>query len=315
MTRLPLVKLLLGVAAILPYAKSANSKPTPVVLWHGMGDSCCNPDSMGQVKQTLVEELPGVYVHSIMIGKSEDEDRKASYFDQINRQVQQVCEQLKSDSNLKDGFNAIGFSQGGQFLRAYVERCNDPPMHNLITFGSQHAGVSEWPGCRDRNDFSCSLARSLLLRGAYLSWVQSRVVQAQYYKDAKNYETYLVKNIFLPDINNEREYKNSTYATNLKSLKKFVMLMFEDDDMVVPKQSAWFGYWNEEGIVVPLREQPLYKEDWLGLKEMDKANKLVFDTIPGRHMQIELAYLRDEIIPKYLGGERRLVFQVDPAWK
>jgi len=23
--------------------------PTPVVLWHGMGDSCCNPLSMGWV--------------------------------------------------------------------------------------------------------------------------------------------------------------------------------------------------------------------------------------------------------------------------
>ncbi len=50
--------------------------------------------------------------------------------------------QLASDPNLKDGFNAVGFSQGGQFLRAYVERCNNPPVHNLITFGGQHMGMS-----------------------------------------------------------------------------------------------------------------------------------------------------------------------------
>ena len=27
-----------------------NADGTPVVLWHGMGDSCCNPLSMGNLK-------------------------------------------------------------------------------------------------------------------------------------------------------------------------------------------------------------------------------------------------------------------------
>ncbi|KAJ3185278.1 Palmitoyl-protein thioesterase 1 [Gaertneriomyces sp. JEL0708] len=257
---------------------------------------------MPKVVQTLESELPGVYVKSIMVGANEDDDRQRSYFDRISRQVEEVCQALQEDELLKGGFNAIGFSQGGQFLRAYVEKCNSPAVNNLITFGSQHAGVSEWPGCRDKSDTTCFLARNLLLKGAYLSWVQNRVVQAQYYKDAKDYKTYLAKNIFLPDLNNERYIKNHTYAENLKRLQRFVMIQFKDDDMVVPRESAWFGYWNEEGIMIPLKEQPLYKEDWLGLKTLDEEGKLVFATVPGRHMQIELAYLRDEIIPKYLRG-------------
>jgi hypothetical protein len=60
--------------------------------------------------------------------------------------------QLASDPNLKDGFNAVGFSQGGQFLRAYVERCNNPPVHNLITFGGQHMGMS---GAQSGNSYFC----------------------------------------------------------------------------------------------------------------------------------------------------------------
>ena len=28
-----------------------NADGTPVVLWHGMGDSCCNPLSMGNLEQ------------------------------------------------------------------------------------------------------------------------------------------------------------------------------------------------------------------------------------------------------------------------
>lgn len=154
-----------------------------------------------------------------------------------------------------------------------------------------------------------------------MPWIQSRVVQAQYYKDAKDYETYLEKNIFLPDINNEKDQKNATYIANLKSLTTFVLVMFEDDDMVVPKESAWFGYWNEVGDIVHLKDQPLYKEDWLGLRYLDDHRRLIFLKAPGRHvrtsnpdlrlrvhhlfqMEIELAYLRDEIIPKYLAEKK-----------
>jgi hypothetical protein len=43
-----------------------------------------------------------------------------------------VCNKLAADPNLKGGFNAIGFSQGGQFLRAYTQRCNNPPVHNIL---------------------------------------------------------------------------------------------------------------------------------------------------------------------------------------
>lgn len=34
------------------------------------GDSCCNPLSMGAVKKMVEEEVPGVYVLSLMIGKN-----------------------------------------------------------------------------------------------------------------------------------------------------------------------------------------------------------------------------------------------------
>jgi palmitoyl-protein thioesterase len=52
----------------------------------------------------------------------------------------QVCEMIANDPALQNGFNAIGFSQGGQFLRAVAQRCPTPRMRNLITVGSQHQG-------------------------------------------------------------------------------------------------------------------------------------------------------------------------------
>jgi len=65
-------------------------------------------------------------------------------------QVANVCEELGSLKQLKGGFNMVGFSQGGQFLRAVIQRCGHslPPVHTLITMGGQHQGVMNTPGCR-----------------------------------------------------------------------------------------------------------------------------------------------------------------------
>jgi palmitoyl-protein thioesterase len=34
----------------------------------------------------------------------------------VNDQIDLVCQQLATDKKLQSGYNAIGFSQGGQFL-------------------------------------------------------------------------------------------------------------------------------------------------------------------------------------------------------
>ena len=76
-----------------------------------------------------------------MIGKSPEDDRKRSLLDNMNRQIEEVCDQLARVPELADGFNAIGLSQGGQFLRAYVERCNRPRVkvdHSRITASRRH---------------------------------------------------------------------------------------------------------------------------------------------------------------------------------
>jgi len=96
----------------------------------------------------LKQNLPGAHIVAIQIGDSPAQDQRRSYFDYANRQISEVCGKLKSDPRLKNGFNAIGLSQGGLMMRAYVEKCNNPPVKKLITFGSPLQGVSEFPGCR-----------------------------------------------------------------------------------------------------------------------------------------------------------------------
>ncbi|RHZ86097.1 hypothetical protein Glove_54g14 [Diversispora epigaea] len=286
-------------AFICHQVKANDDKYHPVVLWHGMGDTCCNPESIGKIREFIQTSLPGIYVYSIMIGDDEEEDKKAGFFGNVNQQVSKVCEKLKNDENLRNGFNAIGFSQGGQFIRAYVQRCNDPPVHNLITMGAQHAGVSELPGC-EKTDGLCRLMNNVASHGVYSEFVRKRLIQAQYFKDPRNIETYLAKNIFLPDINNELTFKNKTYAKNLASLNKFVMIRFTEDITVRPRDSSWFSFYDEEGNLIPLQEQKIYKEDWIGLKELNNSGKLLFKDCETSHMQFDLDYFLQEVILPYL---------------
>ncbi|KAJ9575901.1 hypothetical protein L9F63_007213 [Diploptera punctata] len=274
--------------------------PKPVVLWHGMGDCCCNPLSLGRIKDVIEDNVAGIYVKSLKIGSSIAKDIENGFFLNANTQVEEVCKQLNDDEQLENGYNAIGFSQGGQFLRAIAQRCPSPPMLNLITIGSQHQGVYGLPYCLYPKRW-CDYARELLTYGAYLSWVQDYLVQAEYWHDPMKEDEYKAKSIFLADINNERG-KNKTYIKNMLKLKNFVMVKFNNDTMVEPKETEWFGYYKpgQATEVMSLQESDLYNKDRLGLKQMDKLGKLKFLAVDGNHLHFTEDWFIENIINPYL---------------
>ncbi|CEP12522.1 hypothetical protein [Parasitella parasitica] len=111
--------------------------------------------------------------------------------------------------------------------------------------------------------------RTIVKSGVYSDYVQNRIIQAQYYRDPKNEQGYLEKNRFLPDLNNENN-ENLTFKKNLKSLDKFIMIRFSEDVMIKPGYTAWFWLNDEEHQLIPLQNQTLYTEDWLGLKYLNE---------------------------------------------
>ncbi|XP_060703451.1 palmitoyl-protein thioesterase 1 isoform X1 [Hemiscyllium ocellatum] len=277
---------------------SNDTEPVPVVIWHGMGDSCCNPLSMGFIKKLVEQEITGIYVLSLEIGNSIAEDMENSFFMNVNDQVELVCNILSKDKNLQNGYNAMGFSQGGQFLRAVAQRCPSPAMLKLITFGGQHQGVYGLPRCPGETSQICNLIRKMLNVGAYSSPIQDHLVQAEYWHDPLNEDLYREKSIFLADINQERGI-NETYKVNLMKLKKLVMVKFLNDTMVDPVDSEWFGFYKvgQAKDTYSLQESALYQEDRLGLKTMDKAGKLQFLTVNGDHLQFSEEWFVTNIIP------------------
>jgi palmitoyl-protein thioesterase len=262
-----------------------NDTPLPLIIWHGLGDNYA-ADGLASVAELAEETNPGTLTYMIRLDSDASADRTATFFGNLTLQIDSVCADIAAHPILSTApsIDALGFSQGGQFLRGYIERCNKPPVRSLVTFGSQHNGISEFQTC-GTTDWLCKGAQGLLRSNTWSNFVQSRLVPAQYFRDPMQFDDYLLYSNFLADINNERVLKNKTYKENMEKLERFVMYIFEDDKTVVPKESGWFSEVNGTDITL-LKDRDLYKEDWIGLKTLDKKGALKFETTEGGHMQL-----------------------------
>ncbi|XP_050401616.1 palmitoyl-protein thioesterase 1 [Patella vulgata] len=274
--------------------------PVPVVIWHGMGDSCCNPISMGSIKSLIEKQVQGIYVKSLEIGNNIAEDMENGFLMNVNDQVTMACKLISNDSKLQNGYNSVGFSQGGQFLRAVAQRCPTPRMFNLVSVGGQHQGVYGFPKCPGDNSTLCNIVRKLLNYGAYVSFVQDHLVQAEYWQDPLNLDEYRNKSVFLADINQERT-KNPVYKENLLKLKNLVLVKFLEDTMVDPKESEWFGFYvpGQAKKLLSVFETPLYQQDWLGLKKLNETGRLHFLSSDSDHLRFTDDWFISNVINKF----------------
>jgi len=308
--------------ALIGHASASTIRP--LVVWHGLGDSYAS-SGVVQFESEVKIMHPGIFVHSVYIDQDANADKRAGVYGNVNEQLIIVAEQLASIPELSKGFDAISFSQGGQFMRAYVERNNTPPVHNLITFGSQHMGISDLPLCSDF-DMLCQIARHAAKAGVYSKWAQENLIQAQYFRDPTQLTSYMSSGSFLADINNEvldPSTRKDAYAEKFASLQHLILVLFAEDETMVPKESAWFGsealqeqdmrykldrFPEQERLgshvaertIVPMRLQPLYTEDWVGLRTLDERGAVVLVTCPGKHMHLTGCW--ENLAEKWIGG-------------
>ncbi|ODQ77547.1 hypothetical protein BABINDRAFT_169147 [Babjeviella inositovora NRRL Y-12698] len=295
----------------LENAASLPDSQLPLVIWHGLGDTY-NSDSMQGVIDVIHREIPNLYVHSVYVNEDGGKDEEAGFFGDASAQIELVCQQLLNDTKLSRGFNAIGFSQGGLFLRAVLEKCGPEStadgsdtisIKNLITFGSPHLGVSDLPtpACGSF-DWACRQRNRLLKSQVWNSRVQHQVVPAQYFRAFnENYEKYLENSRFLVFVNNEVEHeKTDTFRANFGTLNNLVLVQFANDTVLVPKESAWFmGDRDEENQLYAFDKTPIYVDNLVGLKKLHLESRIQFHVTEGEHMRIGDDFLI-EIARKYL---------------
>ena len=56
---------------------------------------------MGSVTKYMEKKIPGVYVHSLMIGDNVVQDTENGFFLNINKQIDLVCQMVNNDEKLK----------------------------------------------------------------------------------------------------------------------------------------------------------------------------------------------------------------------
>lgn len=257
----------------------------PVIQMHGMGDFCNNPIGMVPLRNKISQTLSGAYVKNVCITGGAG-DALNGFFMTMDEQVDVFAEQVRGDPKLANGFNAIGYSQGNLVIRGYIQRYNDPPIFNFVSVHGPMLGVVGFPNCQ----YSSAICRTvdyLISLGAYNAFTQSHLTQANYFRDPMRIPVYKKMNHFLTDINNEGSSINATYAKNFGSLESLMLVKALGDTIVIPNDSEWFGQYQDGSSTTKLamNETAFYQRNLFGLKDLDEAGKIFYDTTDGEHMK------------------------------
>jgi palmitoyl-protein thioesterase len=280
---------------------SVHSSPYPVVLAHGMGDSCFN-SGLQHISQHI-SDLLDTYSICIPTGKTRSEDTKNGYFLSMDASVDVFAQAVRSDPQLAQGFYATGFSQGNNVIRGYITRYNAPPVHGFISINGVNAGTGAVPYClphEERDSVAklntkgtnmCDLLMEQASRGAYTEFAQEHSFQANYWRDPRpvakeRYEKFSQ----LARWNNEGHH-NSTYNANWAKTSKFVWVEALDDEMVWPHEGEQWGAPDPKNPfrhILPRNETEWFIHDLFGLRTAEEAGKNYDETFDGDHLQFTM---------------------------
>ncbi|KAF9603201.1 hypothetical protein IFM89_034534 [Coptis chinensis] len=171
-------------------------------------------------------------------------------------------------------------------------------INNFISLGGPHAGTASVPLCG--SGIFCIIADMLIKSEIYSKYVQAHLAPSGFLKIPTDIPAYLNGCKFLPKLNNELpDEKNSTYKERFSSLQNLVLIMFEHDTVLIPKETAWFGYYPDGAFnpVLPPQETTLYIEDWIGLRTLDETGKVKFLSVSGNHLGISQSDMKTYVVP------------------
>jgi len=287
-----------GLSTIVPtFSENAGEATTtsevsdlPFVLGHGMGDSCFNP-GMKSIT-TAVGKHAGVYSTCIPTGDTQASDSNNGFFMNMNKNVEVFAQKIKADPKLANGFYCIGFSQGNNLCRGYIQKYNDPPVKAHLSVHGPVAGVAGFPNCNPSKNKTlapfCDLFASFL-DVAYTEFMQNHLFQGNYYRDPRKLSSSGFKKYSqIGRWNNEIEGSvNATFKTNFEKTKMYVMVEALKDTMVYPNEGEHWGQFTTGGFkdITTMKDTEWYTKNLFGLQTIDAAGGISFETTPGNHLQ------------------------------
>jgi palmitoyl-protein thioesterase len=276
--------------------KEAAAGALPIVVTHGMGDSCFN-GGMKQITEAAGSHM-GVYSVCVPGGDNDISDTLSGFLTTMDKNVDIFAEKVRKDPKLAGVFNAFGLSQGNSVIRGYIERYNNPPVKHYLSVHGTIMGVSGFPNCNPAGVLGsiCDTLDEVLGDLAYTELVQNILFQANYFRDPTRMGTdkaYL-EHSQIAQWNNENVIKaNATFKTNFASVEGYAMVKAMKDTMVFPNEGEWWGEFKPGQFkeVQKLTETDLYANDLFGLKTVDQAGKFKFNSTTGEHLQFTVAEL------------------------
>jgi len=300
----------------------APASALPTVLAHGMGDSCFNAGMQWITNHT--SWLTNQYATCIPTGDNQHDDTFNGYFLSWDANIDAFASRVRADSNLSNGFSAIGFSQGNNVIRGYIAKYNDPPVDTFISINGVNAGIGAVPYCIPKADDAseyvlsnkfiaavnadvdadtdadapsplqgkiCNALMEIASGRAYSDFSQEHSFQANYWRDPRPEE----KESFqaysqLAKIGNEGLDQDPKLNENYAKTNKFVWVLATEDSLVWPPEGEWWGAPNPEDpfeSILDMKETDWYTLDMFGLKTADLQRKNNFESFEGDHLRFE----------------------------
>ncbi|CAA7027866.1 unnamed protein product [Microthlaspi erraticum] len=265
----------------------------PFVMIHGISAECS--DKTNSNFPRLLTNLSGSHGFCLEIGNGKSD----SWLMPLSKQAEILCDKVKNIEELRQGYNIVARSQGNLIARGLIEFCdNGPKVYNYISLAGPHAGISSVPWCG--KGIWCVEADKLIEKDIYTEYVQDHLAPSGYIKIPTAITKYLQSSKYLPKLNNEiPNQRNATYKDRFTSLQNLVLVKFQNDTVIVPNDSSWFGFYSD-GANQPLlsaQQTKLYTEDWIGLKTLDVAGKVKFVSVPGGHLRMATSDIVKYVVP------------------
>lgn len=295
------LRFLVVAAALLGTATTSNAEEPPktsllpIFFMHGILSDAAVFDPMSKWIRRLD---PDVVLDSIPLYPN-----TVSILVNMWRQSQDIIKYIRAKvaanpAVYENGYTLVCHSQGALLCRTVVQQMDDHKVHTLISLaGPQQGEFGVPPG------FSwIPLPKEKVYLLAYNSPVQHLSSIANYWHDSRAHDLifhpdkgYHTHNDFLPVFNNDPQRttqgfgkskddaEGERYKRNFLRLQRAVFTCSSGDEEIIPYDSACWSFYGEsmkEGTV-PVREQPLWAEDWIGLRALDDSNRLVISNVTG----------------------------------